>query len=413
MRAWRTGWFLLAMASAVEGRADPPPTEVTIDDVLRLLRERSPRVAAERATLGLAEADVVGAGVHPNPTMDYAGTHLIAGDSTGAVTTHQLALEQPLLLFGQRGTRIEAAKQALLAERARVAAGFAAHALEARQAFAALLVGQDRVARLDQTRADLERVGQIVHGRAEAGERSRYDVLRVEADVRKVEADLIDARAEAQEAAGRLGALLGLPGWQPHARGSLDPIALPVDVERLWQAARARKPALVAARRRLEAAGSALRAARREAWPVPALQAGAVVTREVAGTSFIAGLELPLPLFDRNQGGVARAGAQADVAGRELLADESEARADIERAAALLVEHREALARLREGFERLPEMQRMAEEAYRNAKGSVLDLLDAFRSLKDLQLEYLDHVEVVKLAEADLIAAAALDEAPL
>ena len=53
------------------GEAKELPSEITIDDALRILRNESPRWAAERAQQALAEADVVAAGVLSNPTLSY------------------------------------------------------------------------------------------------------------------------------------------------------------------------------------------------------------------------------------------------------------------------------------------------------------------------------------------------------
>jgi cobalt-zinc-cadmium efflux system outer membrane protein len=53
----------------------------------------------------------------------------------------------------------------------------------------------------------------------------------------------------------------------------------------------------------------------------------------------------------------------------------------------------------------------MAEDAYREGKGGILELLDASRSLKDIQILHVRQLEMTKLAEEDLISAAALDVA--
>jgi cobalt-zinc-cadmium efflux system outer membrane protein len=51
----------------------------------------------------------------------------------------------------------------------------------------------------------------------------------------------------------------------------------------------------------------------------------------------------------------------------------------------------------------------MAEDAYREGQGSILELLDASRSLKDIQLLHIKQLEMTKLAEEAVISAAGLD----
>ena len=51
----------------------------------------------------------------------------------------------------------------------------------------------------------------------------------------------------------------------------------------------------------------------------------------------------------------------------------------------------------------------MADDAYREGSADILELLDANRSIRDLQISRVQQLEAVKLAEEALIAAAGLD----
>ena len=130
-------------------------------------------------------------------------------------------------------------------------------------------------------------------------------------------------------------------------------------------------------------------------------------------TSAFFGLSLPLPLFDRNQGAIARATAQIEVEDLSLGAEMGEARAEIERGAALLLKRREALAALeRTVVQRIPVLRQMAEDAYREGSADILELLDANRSLRDFQLAHVQQLESVKLAEEIVIAASGIEPPP-
>jgi cobalt-zinc-cadmium efflux system outer membrane protein len=50
----------------------------------------------------------------------------------------------------------------------------------------------------------------------------------------------------------------------------------------------------------------------------------------------------------------------------------------------------------------------MAEESYRQGKSGVVDLLDAFRSLKDLRQQYVEGIVAAEHAEVDLLYAAGI-----
>ena len=405
---------VLVRETRVSAQGGPPalPATVTLDEVLKLLEERSLRTAAERASVAVAAADRITARTLPNPTLSYGGVHLVSGLSTGAITQQQVVVEQPLLLFHQRQTRLDAADTNVKAEQARVAEALSGRRLAVRQTFASLLSRQEQLRVVQETLVTLERVQQVVRGRAAAGDRSRYEVLRIEAETESLRVQAMNAATDVEDVSGQLAALLGLPGWSPRAVGTLDVGVVSTDVESLWGTAQRRRPSLVALRQQQAAARGGLTLARRERLPVPALSGGTQTTRDVNGTSAFVGFSIPLAFFDHNQGAVAKASAQLDAADLLIQAGLGQARAEIERAATVLKKRREALQAL-EGavLERVPTLRRMAEDAYREGSADILELLDANRSLKDFQLARVQQLEAVKLAEEAVVGAAGLDAA--
>jgi outer membrane protein, heavy metal efflux system len=404
------------MATPVRAQVTPQalPAQVTLDDVLKLLDERSPHTVAGRASIAVAAADRITAATLPNPTVSYGGVHLAAGLSTGAVTQHQFLIEQPLLFLHQRQARLEVANANVDAEEARVADALASRRLSVRSTFASLLSRQEQLRLLQQALDNMEQVQQLVRGKAAAGDRSKYDVTRVEVETESVRVEALSAAADVEDLAGQLAVLLGFPGWSPRAMGTLEAREnLPTGVEELWATANERRPSLIALRRQQVAARGGVFLAQRERLPVPAISGGLQTTRDVTGTSALFGVSVPLPFFDRNQGAIAKATAQVTAADLELQAAQAEVRAQIENSALVLAKRKEAL-RTFEGAvtDRVPVLRRMAEDAYREGSADILELLDANRSLRDLQVARVQQLEAVKLAEETLISAASLDLGP-
>ena len=391
---------------AVESSTSARPVEeLTLARALQILAEESPGTAALRAQIDEAKADVVAAKTAPNPSLDYEGTRLHSGTNTGAATVDQASLEWPVLIFGQRKARSDAAEHGVAAAEAHVLADLASRERDVRAAFADLLAQQERVGILEGARLDLEHVASIVCARKEAGEASAYDALRVETEFRSTDALLGDARGDLADASGRLAVLLGRPGALLRAAGELSPPpAAPLDADALWAEAALHVPSLAAARRDEDAAASAEHAARRDAWPVPVLTGGAEWTQDARSTSVVFGVSIALPSLDRNQGAIARARARQEEATLARKAVEAESRADLERAVRVATERRAALAELDAAVSsRLPEMRTMAEAAYREGRGDILELLDAFRSLTQTRLARVDAFTGVAHAEADLL----------
>src|SRR5262245_41209745 len=405
----------LAVAAPARAQVTPLnlPAQVTLDDVIKLLEERSPRTVASRASIAVVAADRITARTLPNPSVSYGGVQLVEGLSTGAVSQHQFLLDQPLLMFHQRQARLDVADANLHAEEARVADALATRRLSVRSAFASLLARQEQLRVLQEAQDNMERLQQLVRGRAAAGDRSQYDVVRVEVEVESVRVQALNAAADVEDLAGQLAVLLGFPGWSPRAVGTLDVRQnLPVSVDELWATAEQRRPSLVALRRQQVAARGGVFLAQRERLPVPSVSGGAQLTHDVTGTSALFGLSVPLPFFDRNQGAIAKATAQVTAADLELQAAQAEVRAQIENSALVLAKRKDAL-RIFEGAvsDRVPVLRRMAEDAYKEGSADILELLDANRSLRDLQVEHVQQLEAVKLAEETLISAASLDVA--
>lgn len=397
---------LLPVNSSAAGVA-PLPDEITIDDALRILRDESPRWAAERVQLHRAEADVIQAGLWSNPSLSYGLLQLAQGANTGAAATHQLTLELPLLLFGQRGKRLEAARSAQAVAHAELAARFVERAREVHHAFVELLGAQEKLGLLTESQQEVQRAETIVRGRAAAGDRSQYDVLRIVLEARALNSEIAAAEAERLDAAGKLCQLLGRPGWSPRARGSLAPIEPSQARELLWERVRAEHPALEAARRRIRQRDAALAQAKRERWPEIALQVGLLATQAEDSLSFFGGLTTPLPLWNRQQGVVAHARAERLIADREHRAELAETEAALQRATAVSRSRHAAAARLAaDVFAHLPELRRMAEEVYRQGKSGIVDLLDAFRGLKTLRMQYVEQLVSAKQAEVELLYAA-------
>src|SRR5262249_46358285 len=132
----------------------PLPSTVTLDDVLRLFNDRSPRTLADRATIDITAADRITARTYPNPDVSYGAVHLVSGLSTGAVTQQQVVFDQPLLVFKQRRARLGAADLNVTAEQARVDESLGARRLQVRQAFATLLSRQQQLAAVQNNVAD-------------------------------------------------------------------------------------------------------------------------------------------------------------------------------------------------------------------------------------------------------------------
>ncbi|MBX3129829.1 MAG: TolC family protein [Polyangiaceae bacterium] len=387
---------------AANAEAPAPRGQLSLQQALRLL-ERSPWLEVDRASEGLARAEVRGASAYPNPTLSYSGALHAHGRDTFDGSVHQLMVEQPVLLGGQRGARLRAADASVRASRARTEQSRHELAVELRRRFIEALAAEERTRILRRGAADLERVTEVVRGRFEAGDRSEYDVIRIETALLTMNTNVAESDAEALAAAFDVAVLLGRADSAPRVIGDL----LPLAPAQLGGPAGAEHPAERMAALSVDARRGALEAARRERSLVPSIAAGVQSTTRDYGSALVVGVALPLPLFDRAQGPIAQASAEHHLASAEQRAVRATLTTQRARARHVLTKRREALLVFeREALPRAARIRELAEESYRDGQTSVLELMDALDTVRELRLEHLERRVAVKHAEIDVMAVA-------
>jgi cobalt-zinc-cadmium efflux system outer membrane protein len=377
------GW----MTPAAAQEAGPPDT-VDLAAVVRLVNDASPRLAAERQSVAVAETDRIGAAAYPNPTIGYSQFRPAGGAQTvfTGERQQQFGIDLPIPVNGQRAARMEAAERGIDAARARVLAGGSALTADAAAAYIDLLAAQEQAGLLTAAVGELEHLRTIIVGREASGMASRYDVTRIEVELSGTRTRLEEASAKVADRAGALAALLGFPRWRPRAQGPLAPLDIGAAAPAAAKDSASTSPATVAALREEEAARAGIEVAKRERIPTPTFNLGRTWTSDPFGAANFAGVSVEIPILDGRRGPQARAEAQAIQANLRRQLVEVETAANLDRLAQVISLRKSSLERFeRESAQRIPALKQMAEDAYRLGRGSILELLDAVRSRYDLQ----------------------------
>jgi cobalt-zinc-cadmium efflux system outer membrane protein len=357
--------------------------DLTLDQAIALYREHSPRLAASRAAVGVAAADVVEARIYPNPEVGLNTARNVHGDTAGPQSQYQLDLSIPVLIGHQRGRREDAAHAHVAATQREVEADQAQTELDIVDKFEALVVAQERAQNLTTAFEDTRKVRDIVAGRSTAGATSAYAVERIDLELASLSSRVDDAHVTEQAASSVLAIAIGMPALPIHAQGTLDVAATP--------ALDGAHPLLATLRADLAAARADETRARADAVPTPSLALSAFTTDGPQGVAVIAGVTVPLPLFDRNQGAVARARAEARKSELELEATANALGGELARATKEVTQRRESLARYQgDAMHRLEKVREMAEASFKNGQGGIVELLDALTAITDAKLQELE-----------------------
>jgi len=392
-------WPLLAaLASATCSAAaaqTAPPLET-------LLREASaPRLIVGEAETRAAEGRALQARARPNPTLDLqvenVGGNGPYRDFQSAETT--LSVGQTVELGGKRDARMASARADVDTARSRASLNRVAFARDLAVAYAAAEAAGERltVARdgAELAKADARAARLLVDN----GKEAELRALQAQAALSAAQAELARAEAEAAGALSRLSSLTG--GERTYTA------VTPGVLDRVWSVSAivGRPPAVAVAEAEQTAAARKLDLERRRATPDLNVSFG---VRRLAGddaAAAVAGLSLPLPLFDRNRGAVKSAQAEADAARARLLIAQAEAIADRRGAEGEVHAADRSAAAAREGEDAAREAYRLARLGYEAGKLPLLELLSARRDLIAARQRHIEARLARAKATADLAQA--------
>jgi cobalt-zinc-cadmium efflux system outer membrane protein len=378
------------------------PAEVTVEELVSLVRARSPALRAALAEVRVSDADIDVAGLLPNPELDYVVMGRVQGDAAAINgSQHQIWLEQPILLGGQQRYRRDEARALAAAHRGDVAALASSLEMEARRRFLDLVVAEKRVRLFEDAETQVARLVGVIEGRAAGGAQSEYDLLRARLVARRVIEEGIAARADRRRAETALGVLLGVADWAPRPGSTLDELAMASA-----PATEGPSPLVEAARLRVVAAERGVARWRRERWPTLGLGLGAYLTTDGNSSSVYGGLSLPLPAWDTGRSQIRRAEVAREAAEARLAEVSTTLRARADAASAELAVRRTHLASLdAEIIAELPRLEAMAEAAFRSGLAEVFELLQAFETSLAARTRRIDAASAAASAWIDWLEA--------
>jgi cobalt-zinc-cadmium efflux system outer membrane protein len=365
---------------------------LTLRQAVALALEKSPELAAFSAEMRASEARVVQAGLRPNPEAsvmleDFAGS----GDFRGVRELQTtLQLSQVIELGGKRAGRREVAVSARDLSRSAYDLKRVEVLADMTEKFITVVGAQQQLTLAREATTAAESAVRAVRDRVEAGKTPALEEKK--AAIALVRSRIAEEHAEHELAAARkkLAATWGgMEATFVSATADLFAVRNLPGFEEL-SARVASSPEIVrwATEKRLREAG--IRLARSKRVPNVTVSAGVRRFEGPEDHALVAGVALPLPLFDRNPGGVAESKALLEKTASEQRA------AEVRLHAMLFAIYQElshaALEVETTKKEILPqagEALQMAEDGYRQGRFSYLELLDAQRTLRDVKTEYL------------------------
>jgi len=353
-------------------------------------------VRAAALAVEAARGDMRVATQRPNPTLSLTVNNMSPHNGLGSGSLRDKAMDQEVRLEqliergGKTGLRTAQGEANMRAAQADLAEQKRQQRLAVRVAFFELAAVQERLALQREFRGFAQESAGASRRRLDAGDiaraeanRFRLDAVRVENDVRQAETDLYRARLE-------LARLLGAESMASSLEVVADWALAP------GAAASGERPDVAAARLRVEAAENARELARqlgtRDVTVGLEADRSPVTDINPTATGITYGVSVSIPLFvrHRNEGELARALADLEIARATLERVREQAQAEARVAEQEWSAARERRERLESEVRPIAhEVASAAEYAYSRGATGVLDLLDARRSLKGVELDEL------------------------
>ena len=378
---------LLGAGAAVH--AQERLSSLTLEQALRLASETNPNVRAKEFELKAVGAGEITAGLRPNPTANFLAEQF-GGASSASQTQYTINIGQPIELGGKRQRRIDSATAQTKVTAHELADLRRQIDFQVKKTFTDILVAKDALALSEQNLSALDELEKIQRLRAEKGDLSGLELLRIQVQRFAFERDTADARQALRAAKIGLRSLIGADKVTDDfdAAGSLELRQSSYTQSELYRRALDTRPDIRAAEAARNKAKADINLAKANAWwdVTPQVEYQRIGPDNTIGFGF----GLPLRIFDRNQGEIAR--TRADALRVDAVRDAVAIRAlsEVDTALAAVDTERGKVEVLRDTY--LPKAKQARETvefAYRRGGVSLLDYLDAQRTYRETALQYL------------------------
>ena len=286
----------------------PEGRSLTLGEALSLALDGHPELQAARAVLDEARGRLVGARTFPyNPELGATvGSRRGGGDSS---LDYGVELAQPLEIAGQRSKRIDVGRAEVNAERANLDRATRVLAATVHLAFVDAAAARQQVAIAEANLELAQNLLELSRRRMDRGGATQLEVNLAAAEAGRAEARLQAAMSEYLAARARLAEAVGLPPSSlPVPTGEMDPLREAPPLPALVKQARAARADLLALGHLEKRARANRELQEAIVWPNVTLRAFAE-REEGTDTIIGGGIAIPLPLWQRNQGGVAESQA--------------------------------------------------------------------------------------------------------
>lgn len=394
--------MILGLAPLWSGGARAGLRAYSLPELEEMALKTHPALKIAGAEIKKSEAELRIARQYPNPVAEGEVSRQKGLENGAYVTGYSLSLSQTIEWPGRRGKRqesarfgIDAVNQKLTQERINVRA-------RCRELFYRVLAGEHLVKIAAENMESAKTLLDSAEKRVRLGESRPLELVKARVEFFSLEREYDKAKTTREGDRQVLQQFLGgaLPADFALATGAVV-LETVLPLKRWREAALTSHPLLAAQEAQVLQAESAL-GAERQAW-VPDVTVKVFHTRDVDLRATGGGLSIPLPLWNRKEGELAKAAAAKSQADSELRL----LRQDLETRLASQYSLYETARRQVESFQtailkEATESLRVAQFSYEHGETSLLELLDSRRVYRGTEQDYYKALLDYQLSRVEL-----------
>ena len=403
--------------SAVPDPRKPPssaPGALTLNQILDLARSKNPTLLSAEQNLRAVRAQEIQAGVRANPYFTLAGTNVTL-PAQGASNPYAYS-GQVSRLFERgekRKWRLEDARATTAQTQAQLEDSIRQAELNVKTSFTHMLIAKEA---LELASASLKEFGHevdIANDRYKAGDLGKLDFERLDLQLAGFESDQANDIINLRQASDQLQTLIGVetPTSDFDIAGDIVPPNVLSTQAQLVQTALTHRPDYAATRFATSAATANARLAIANGTTDPTLEG----EYDRSGTYNSAGfsINIPLRIFDRNQGNKQTAQFQADASRLTETAARYQVISDVDQAWIGYVQSKRLSDRFGDHYlDESHDVLSIAQYAFEHGGIALIDYLDALRDARSTTSNALNAYQQTWLAIHQLSAASASEIVP-
>ena len=405
----RTGVALAALlASALTHPALGQATgtsRITLDEAIQMALQHNHNLLAARTTIPQAEAEETTANLRPNPSLfadweylplgspAHQNPNLYGGHSTSDYlhdnTEGDIGLSYLLERGKKRQHRLQAAKDITAQTRSLVTDNERGLTFSVASLFVSVQLAQSTIELAEKDLKSFQKTVELGELRFNKGAISEDDYLKIKLQLLQFETDYQQAELAKIQALSDLRQLLGYESVSADydVAGPFDYQPLNGNLEDFQLKALQNRPDLRAAQQGVTAARSQYELQRAIGKPDVTVQGNYSHVNAINAATVYG--SIPLPIFNRNQGEIARTRFAIIQAQEQEKATNGQALTDVRDAYDGLRVSDRIVQLYRSGYLEVAQKDRdIAEYAYQRGAVSLLDFLDAERNYRATQLAY-------------------------